>query len=265
MIILKSILFFLIGLVFGSFGKVIVDRGVKGEKFWVGRSLCDHCHKKLDWWENIPLLSYLFLRGRCRFCGGTISKSYFWTELLFGSVFLLVAWRLGVLSGSLFEVREGGLWLDLVFYLMISFVLLLILLWDWRTMIIPNKLLGIGLIIWLVYQLFRSFLPDVDLVGLGGYLMGGFLLGGFFYLMFIFSNGKIIGGGDVKLGFLLGLLVGWKMVYFVLFGAYVLGAVPAIYLLLTGKATVKTKIPFGPFLVLAGIIVLLFGSEFLGW
>ena len=132
-------------------------------------------------------------------------------------------------------------------------------------MIIPDGLVVGGLVLAVVYFGYQYLIsPDFLMAvntDLTRNIIGGLLVGGFFYAMFEISHGRWIGGGDVKLGFLAGFLVGWEGVYFLVMIAYILGAIPAIYLLITKKATVKTRIPFGPFLVISTLLVSLFGEE----
>jgi len=265
LIIFKSIAVFILGLIFGSFGKVVIDRGQK-KKSIQGRSVCDSCGKKLSWYENIPLFSYIFLRGKCRHCGKKISWQYPATELLFGLVFVLVAWQKGFITGW---VDTADL-IDTVFYLAISFILLIIFIWDWRYMIIPDGLVVGGLVLAVGYFGYQYVISPDFLMAVNTDLtrnfLGGIAVGGFFYLLFVISQGRWIGGGDVKLGFLLGFLLGWKMTYLFLMLAYILGAIPAIYLLITKKVTAKTKMPFGPFLIIAGFILMLWGEQiWQGW
>jgi prepilin signal peptidase PulO-like enzyme (type II secretory pathway) len=262
LILFKVIAVFTLGLIFGSFANVVVDRGETEENL-SGRSRCDKCKKKLGWYDNIPLLSYLLLRGKCRQCQKKISWQYPAVELLFGLGFVFISWRTNFILGFLDKAEV----IDTTFYLVIGFVLLTILVWDLKHMIIPDGLVVGGLVlagIYFGYQYLISpyFLMSIN-TDLTRNILGGILTSGFFYLMFRFSNGRWIGGGDVKLGALVGFLVGWKMIYFLLMIAYILGAIPAIYLLITKKATVKTRIPFGPFLVIAVLVTMLFEKEIL--
>ena len=262
LIIFKIGVVFVLGLIFGSFANVVVDRG-ESKKSLNGRSRCDSCKKKLSWYDNVPLVSYLFLKGKCRQCGKDISWQYPAVEWLFGLGFIFIAWRTNFIFGFLDRADI----IDTTFYLAMGFVLLTILVWDLKHMIIPDGLVVGGLVlggIYFGYQYLISpdFLMSVH-TDLTRNVLGGLLTSGFFYLMFRFSNGRWIGGGDVKLGALVGFLVGWNMVYFLLMIAYVIGAIPAVYLLITKKATVKTRIPFGPFLVISALIVSLFAEEIL--
>ncbi len=262
LIFFKTITVFILGLIFGSFANVVVSRGEMGESL-SGRSRCDKCKKKLSWYDNIPLLSYLFLKGKCRQCQKKISWQYPAVELLFGLGFVFIAWRTNLILGFLDKAEV----IDTTFYLAMGFVLLTILVWDLKYMIIPDGLVVGGLVLGVIYFCYQYLIsPDFLMsihTDLTRNILGGILTGGFFYMMFRFSNGRWIGGGDVKLGVLVGFLVGWEGVYFLLVLAYVLGSIPAVYLLITKKATAKTRIPFGPFLVIAALLVSLFSEEVL--
>ncbi len=264
LIFFRVLVVFVLGLVLGSFAGVLIERGEKGESLR-GRSHCDHCRKKIDWYDNLPILSFLLLRGKCRYCGQKISVWYPLLELTFGLTFVWLAWRSEFFVGW---IDGNDVW-RIVFCLSIGFILLTILFWDWKYMIIPDGLVVGGLVVGALFYL-RAYLlsPDTLLAtgtDLGRNILGGLIVGGFFYLLWRFSRGKWIGGGDVKLGFLAGFLVGWKLAYFLLLLSYLLGAAPALYLLLTGKVKAKSKIPFGPFLVLATLIILCWSDKFNYW
>ncbi len=253
-ILVKLIIIFVLGLIFGSFANVVIERGQAKEGI-SGRSKCDSCKQKINWYDNIPLVSYfIFLKGRCRQCKDKIAWQYPIVEALFGGVFVLIAWRTGFILGFLDQSEI----INTSFYLSIGFILLIILIWDLKYMIIPDGLVVGGLALSVCYFGYQYFISPDFLMSINTDLtrnfLGGILISWFFYMMFAFSKGRWIGGGDVKLGFLVGFLVGWKMVYSVLLITYIIGAIPAIYLLIRGKATMKTRIPFGPFLIIASFI-----------
>ncbi len=253
--------FFVTGLIFGSFANVLVDRGEKGESL-LGFSHCDHCKKQLKWFDNIPVVSFLFLGGKSRCCGKKLSWQYPLVEFFMGILFVVF----GRHSIGLGEEVGTEIVIRATFYLFIVFIFFVILVWDLKYMIIPDELVvtGVGAVFFYYLYLYLSNSSLVISYGNDNIIsgvIGGLIIGGFFYLLFTLSKGKWIGGGDVKLGMLIGLLVGWKMTYFLLLFAYVLGAVLAVFLLSFGKKKWKSKIPFGPFLILATWIVLLFGNQ----
>ena len=264
MILLKILFFFITGLIFGSFSNVLVDRSQREEKI-TGRSHCDFCNYKLKWHDNIPLLSFLFLKGKCRNCKKKLSWQYPIVELSMGLLFLFV----GVHAGAITSTLNFAVAINTSFLLFVGFLLLVIFIWDLKYMIIPDGLVIGGVIVTLGYLLFLSLASSCSLLDpncfvLAG-IIGGIIAGGFFWLLYFFSGGKWIGGGDVKLGFLLGMIVGWKFVYLLLLLAYVIGAAVSIVLIIRKRKKLDSKIPFGPFLVASALIVLFFGEKLLQW
>lgn len=245
----------LMGLAAGSFVNALVWRLHEPKlSIWKGRSMCPNCHHTLRAKDLVPVLSWLSLKGRCRYCHKPISAQYPLIELLTACLFVLsyLAWP-EALNGA--EVIRFSAWLMCV----TGFVALMI--YDLRWMLLPHKLvypligvvIGQWLVVWLIDGLNRS--------QLSGIALGGLIGGGFFYLLFQLSAGKWIGGGDVKLGFLLGLIVAdGLLAWLMLFVAALLGSLVSVPLLLSGKASRRSRIPFGPFLIAGAVIVVLFGQ-----
>lgn len=261
----------LLGLCFGSFVNAFVWRlheqhkpkkqrkaGDKELSITKGRSMCVHCGHTLQTLDLIPVLSWLSLAGKCRYCKKSISPQYPLVEL--GTAALFVG------SYFFWPNRLAG-WENAAFALWLvcltGFMALII--YDLRWMLLPNKIVfslyGVaGLFI--IAKLLSEKSPGPVLSALAGVLIGG----GIFYLLFTISKGKWIGGGDVKLGFLLGALVGGPAnALLVLFLASLLGSALALPLVAAGRAKRTTRIPFGPFLIIAAIIVQLFGSALTAW
>ncbi len=260
--------FFFLGLILGSFANVLVDRGFKRENLW-GFSKCDHCQKNLKWFDNIPVLSFFLLSGKCRFCRKKISIQYPIVELAMGLAFLIVAFRIlfypEEFRESVFSFEKS--W-ALFHYLGMVFLFGVIFLWDLKFMIIPDKLVLGGFLLTLIFYLKVFFLREGSCESLSFNdcdffynFLGAFLGGGFFGILFWFSDGKWIGGGDVKLGIWLGFLLGIRGVYFWLTISYVLGAIVSIFLLIKKKKKLKSEIPFGPFLLIGAGLVLFFNEE----
>ncbi|MEA2007128.1 MAG: prepilin peptidase [Patescibacteria group bacterium] len=259
-------LFFLFGcgLILGSFANVLIDRRQRGEKI-DGRSCCDFCGYQLAWYDNIPVLSFLFLGGKCRKCGRKLSWQYPIVEFGTGLLFLFVGLKFG---GDFFAL---DLWLivEILYFLLIAFLLLVIFVWDLKYMLIPDELVVLGIGSSLIYLFFKQFTSSCSWLDPNCFfleaLFGGLVVFGFFLLLFVFSKGKWIGGGDVKLGFLLGIVVGWRESYMFLLLAYVVGALVSLILVAKNKKNLHSKIPFGPFLIVATWIVLFFGEKLLQW
>lgn len=224
-----------------------------------GRSMCPNCKHQLSAADLIPVLSWLSLKRKCRYCHQPISWQYPAVELLtaIAFVFSYIYWPE---SFNYSEIVLFGLWLIFLVGL------LSLAIYDLKWFLLPNiiiyPLLGLAFIqvIFLSLSSLQSF--EVIKEALLGLMVGG----GIFYGLFQLSHGKWIGGGDVKLGALLGILVGGPLASFLLlFMASLIGSFAALPLLLTGRAKRGTRLPFGPFLILAAIIVRLFGAAIIDW
>ncbi len=266
MIVLFMIAF---GLVGGSFINALVWRlhaqqKAKSKKqkaklsILRGRSMCPNCRHQLAVLDLIPVFSWLWLRGRCRYCHRPIDDNPL-VEALLPAAFVLsyFYWPLSFDShGSMLF----GLWL----IFLTGFMALAV--YDLRWMLLPNRLvypllgLAVGQVL-LVTLVFHGGRATLGTAGLGLLIDGGL-----FYALFQLSGGRWIGGGDVKLGALIGLLVGGPgNALLVLFLASLGGCLIALPLLLTGRATRTSRLPFGPFLLLAAVVTYLFGADLISW
>jgi leader peptidase (prepilin peptidase) / N-methyltransferase len=259
-----------IGLCFGSFVNALVWRVheleikrtlTKVQKKRLspirGRSMCGHCRHELAWYDLLPVISWLLLRGRCRYCGKKIDDTPL-VEALTAVVFVgsYLAWPYG---WGLAGVTLFVLWL--VF--LTGFMALTV--YDLRWMELPNKIVYplIGLAV--IQVIFRATQGD-GLHVVAGAVLGFLVIGGLFYGLFQLSGGKWIGGGDVKLAFMIGPLVGGPALsVMVIFLASVLGTLISLPLLAKQSLRVTSRIPFGPFLLLATALVYLYGESFLDW
>lgn len=256
------------GLCFGSFVNALVWRVHKQEKTSTkdrgkysiakGRSMCTNCGHKLATKDLVPVVSWLLLGGKCRYCKKPISWQYPAVEAATAVLFVVsyVFWPNELVG---WEMVSFGVWLVALVGLISLFV------YDLRWMLLPNKIVfplaGVGVASVLVPIIqAQSVRPAID--AFFAVLVGG----GFFYVLFQVSNGKWIGGGDVKLGFVLGLLVGLPLqAALMLFIASILGTAVTLPLLASKKVSPKTRIPFGPFLIAATIVVRLFGHDIADW
>ncbi len=244
--LILSVYVFVFGVVFGSFLNVLIYRLPRNEKFVTGRSRCPHCKEQIRWYDNIPLLSYLILGGRCRNCKATISWRYPLIEFLTGAFFLL-AFRLYGLSA------ESGV-ISLFFALLLVATVI-----DFQHFIIPDKITYSGMVLGLALSFVNPELRPLD--SLIGLLAGGMSL----YLLalagdFLFKK-ESLGGGDIKLAAMLGAFLGWKAIIIIFFGAAVLGLIYAIIrMIVSSEARKSHMIPFGPFLSMAALIALFFGD-----
>jgi prepilin signal peptidase PulO-like enzyme (type II secretory pathway) len=250
---MNTVFLFLIGLCVGSFLNVVITRTKEGRSWGKGRSACVVCHTRLRACELIPLFSYLCLRGKCGHCRAPISVQYPLVELATGVGFLLIHLRY-VFGFSLPETftEEMFLW----FYLrdMLSWcVMILIAVYDFRFGLIPDRFTLPALLFLFPLQIFLG-------VSWGSLVTGALVIGGFFAAQYVLSRGTWVGGGDMRLGVLMGVMLGLSQGLFALFIAYLIGAMIGVFLLITKKATRKTRLPLGPFLAGASLLVLLSGD-----
>lgn len=226
---------FIIGAILGSLSYALALRSLGKESFW-GRSYCPHCKAKLRWYDLFPILSFVFLRGRCRYCRQSISKEYLLAEISMGILIAFVFWQ----QFSIFS-------LFFVTALIILFVT------DIKKMLIPDRIVLPSIIIALIARP----LPANILTALG--------IAGFFYALILITKGKGMGGGDVKLGGFIGLGLGFPNGIVAIFLAFLLGAAFSIVALILRKKRLGQPIPFGPFLVLGSLIALFWGNSILNW
>jgi prepilin signal peptidase PulO-like enzyme (type II secretory pathway) len=223
-----------------------------------GRSKCMHCGHELAARDLIPVLSWLSLRGKCRYCGKHIPDTPA-AELLVPALFVIsyFAWPYALHGAGLFRFI---VWLAVL----VGFVALV--LYDFKWFTLPDRIVFPLIGLAAVQVLILATVYHGGLHPLVTAFWGVVIASGIFYALFQVSNGKWIGGGDVKLGFVLGLLIGGPAKSFMLlFFASLLGTLVAVPLLATGKLKRTSKMPFGPFLILAAIIVMLAGSAILRW
>lgn len=238
---MELILVILLGLVVGSFLNAVIYRLHVGVSFMHGRSYCPFCKHDLGFLDLIPLFSFLFLKGKCRYCHKHISWQYPSVELGTMIAFLLIFWQFGLTP-------------ELFVYLLYSIFLILIFVYDLRYYLILDRvsLPAIGLALILSF-----FVLEVEIISL---FIAGALGGGFFLLQFIVSKGKWIGGGDIRLGLLMGFMLGYPEVLIALFIAYVIGSLFGVTLILSGKKKWSSQVPFGTFLSLATFVSFFIGE-----
>lgn len=248
---------FLLGLIFGSFLTSFTDRIMHGESLPKGRSRCPKCKKQIVWYDNIPLFSYLRLKGKCRNCKKPISFRYPLIEFATGLIFAILGWFTMISVFALQGVQLNGL--TLPFLLLIGIILLAIFVIDLEHQIIPDELSFAFLIVTFFIVLYSG----TD--GMYVHLLSGFLAALFLLFLHLITLGRGMGLGDVKLALGAGILLGWPYTFIWLMLSFVLGALIGVSLLVFGKAEFGRHIAFGPFLIIAFFIVLLWGNTFVGW
>ncbi len=268
------LIFFIAGLIVGSFLGVVNYRLKTAEDIIFKGSYCPHCKHKIRWYDNIPLLSFILLSGRCRECKKRISWEYPLIELLTGFLFAAAAWKFfgSVIAGfgagtertlGMSDVIELSFWLFVISYLIVIFF------HDLDYMMIPDVIVYPAVLVTFLYKIYRYIQSPLGIADLKApitsSLLGAILAGLFFFALVWVSKGKWMGGGDIKLGFLAGLIVGWPKIIFVLFFAYMIGSVVSLILVAAKKKTWKSQVPFGPFLVSAVLIVMFFAEQIQFW
>ncbi|MBI4844181.1 MAG: prepilin peptidase [Nitrospirae bacterium] len=251
---------FLYGLVAGSFLNVCIYRIPEGLSIIRPASFCPSCGRKVRFYDNIPLLSYLFLKGRCRSCGSSISMRYPFVEL-FNAVLYLTAW----------SVFNSASIITLITYFVFISALVVIIFIDIDFQIIPDVITIPGIFIGLISG--SAFLPDPffrnGLLGLKASFVGLFAGAAGFYLIAVL--GKMIfrkdamGFGDIKLMGVVGSFLGWKGVVFTTFLGSLLGSVVGIALIAGKGREWGSQIPFGPYLAVGALTSLFWGEEILSW
>jgi len=240
-LILACILF---GLVFGSFANVCVYRLPRRTSVIFPGSQCPSCQHAIAWYDNIPVISYLLLKGRCRHCGTSISVRYPLLELCMGASWAWLAWRFGATPQLLMALT------------LVSLLWILSLI-DLETGLLPNVLTLPGIGLGLAFSLWTGNLQDSLIGAVAGYAVFWAVARAFL----LFTGREGLGYGDFKLLAMLGAFFGWQALPFIAFLASVTGAVAGgIFLLASGRHT-RTPIPFGPFLALAGVVWLLAGEQ----
>lgn len=293
---IHNTLYFIFGLAVGSFLNVVIYRLETGESILfqglaedrprhlprsvlgnlgkLSRSYCPKCRTTLRWYDLIPVFSFLVLKGRCRYCHKKISWQYPIVEITTGLLFLLI-------FNPVFNTGQFSIF-NLIYLLFITSCLIVIFVYDLKHYIIPDKIVYWAGGVTLIYQVVRAFdfgltsfglrsgnkiapLLFPELVegfrGLLPYLLsasGAFI---FFFSIVAITKGKGMGLGDVKLAALMGLVLGWPQILLALFLAFLSGALVGLSLIAVGSKTLKSQIPFGPFLSAGTIFTILFGSR----
>jgi prepilin signal peptidase PulO-like enzyme (type II secretory pathway) len=284
---------FILGLFFGSFLNVLVDR-LPNNKSILGRSHCEKCHKTLTWKDLTPLVSFIYLHGRCRYCQTKLSYQYPLLELVTGGLFILTylftIYHLSFTNCHLqflfsYELLNlKSLILNLLFNLSIVSVFIVVFFADLKYGIIPDKIILTGIFATLIYLLifnfqffplhpalqgfeeqaiFNEILNPKSLIINPSSLILNHLLSAigaflFFLILYLLTRGRGMGFGDVKLAFLLGLVLGFPGTFYAIYIAFLTGGLVGIILILWKKKKMKSSVAFGPFLILGSFISLFF-------
>lgn len=256
---MNTLFIFIIGTFFGSFINALVYRLHHNLSFVLARSHCPKCQHTLTWHELIPVLSFLWQRGKCINCRQKISWQYPIVEILVGFLFVII-YQTHII-GPQFHLPNFPEIVYLVGLFVFTVWLVIIFVYDFKYYLILDKITLPAMVLALGWQMIMNFSFGHFL----NILLAAMLGGGFFLLQFLVSKGKWIGGGDIRLGVLMGLLLGWPQVLVAMMLSYIIGAVVAIGMVLLKKKHWGEQIPFGTFLTIGTFIALLWGEIILKW
>jgi leader peptidase (prepilin peptidase) / N-methyltransferase len=289
MIEINYFLFFF-GLICGSFLNSLIYR-IDNNISFSGRSFCPKCKKKITWYDNIPLLSYLILRGKCRNCKKPISKEYPAVELLTASLFLLIGqfsepgavvsdW-LNRVFNSQFSIYNESITesiqlpttalISLIFLLTTCFLLLLVAIYDAKTKYVLTYYVYAAAAFAVLYNTTEYFRLNGQFLSSGIveyfllFVLAAFIPAGIFWLASKLSKEKIMGSGDADIALAIGFLLGWAKIVPAYYFAFLVGAAWGVCLLVAKKANMKSEMPFGPFLISGAFFSLIFGEQLIVW
>ena len=241
----------ILGALWGSFANVCIIRMPQGKGVVVGRSFCVKCNKKIQWFDNIPIISYLLLKSKCRNCKTKISFQYFLVESISLINFLVLYLIFGISLTTLFLI-------------ILSVVFLIIFFIDLKHYIIPNSLTYSMMILGFI----KSFVPNLDpifpnfLNSLIGGLLGYGIIWSIIYFYRQFKKKEGMGLGDAKLFAVVGFWFGWISIPFVVFLSSIIALLSVLPDLLRSSKKLSSQIPFGPFIILGTIFYLVFQDNF---
>ena len=250
MIFLNSFLIFLLGVCLGSFANVCIYRLPKDKQIISGRSLCPKCKKKINWYDNLPLISFIILNRKCRNCKKIISFRYFIVELITGITFFII-------------YLNFDNFITIIFLSILSLILIMIFFIDLENFIIPDSLnftiMGLAIIKNFFTNFNTNLVHDINQSLIGGII--GYLT--IWLIIFLYKAIKKIDGmglGDAKLMAGIGLLFGWQSIPLVLFISSILGLVFVIPSLIKKQKNMRSEIPFGPFIIISLLIYFVIGD-----
>ena len=247
---INIVLIFILGLIVGSFSNVCIYRIPRNESIIFPASHCPKCRSNISPKDNIPILSYILLKGRCRNCKSKISIQYPIVEFLTGLIYLII--YLGY-----------GLSIQSLIYIILSSSLIIIAFIDLNEQIIPEAISLPGMVIGLILSFFVPYISFIN-SALGVLVGGGIILVIGLAGSAIFKK-EAMGGGDVKLAAMIGAFLGWRYIIISLFLGFFLGALAGIFLILSKIKSREDVVPFGPFIVLGSLITLLWGENIISW
>lgn len=257
--LILGLFIFLFGVSIGSFLNVLIDR-LPQERKITGRSVCDYCQHQLSWYDLIPILSFFLLKGRCRYCRKKLSFQYPLVEILTGLMFIFVFL---IYVKNIQEISIWQNWLVILSLWGIVSCFIVIFFSDVKYHLISDYILlalfGFSFFLKLFYhstEITKQFQIDI---------FSSLIVAFPIWLIYFLSKEKAMGLGDVYLAAILGFLLGWQKGFLALYISFVLGGITGLFLILFGRKKLKSKIAFGPFLVVGAFLMLFFGEGILQW
>jgi len=253
--VIDIILVFLLGVTFGSFVNAWVWRVKTGRSVASGRSVCPNCKKQIEWYDNIPLVSYVVLRGKCRKCKKPISIQYPIVEMTGGLSFAGLYLH--------FLPTQNNTWLELALWCAASVFLLAAFVYDLKNMLLPDRftlpVIGIGVMLVTLNSIENgSASIQPQLIATTIFVIA-------YFSLWFFSKGRYLGDGDIRMAAVMGLLLTVPQLIVGVFVAYMVGALTGLYLILRKSKKSDSHIPMGPFLIFGIYFGLLFGEQIVGW
>lgn len=247
---INVVLIFILGLIVGSFSNVCIYRIPGNESIIYPASHCPKCCSNISPKDNIPLLSYILLKGRCRNCKSKISIQYPIVEFLTGLIYLII-------------YLIYGLSVQTLIYIILSSALIIIAFIDLNEQIVPDVISLPGIVIGFILSFLVPYISFIN-SALGVLVGGGIILIIGLAGSVVFKK-EAMGGGDVKLAAMIGAFLGWRYIMISLFLGFFLGALAGIFLILSKIKSREDVVPFGPFIVLGSFITLLWGDKIISW
>lgn len=239
------VLALVLGAVIGSFLNVVIFRLPKQVSLAFPGSHCPACQTAIRWFDNIPVISFVWLRGRCRACQSPISLRYPAIEAVTASLYVLAAWQFG------WQPALAWAWLLIALLIVVTAI-------DLEYQLIPDRITLPGIAVGFVASVATSRTSWLE--SLVGALVGG----GVFFLVIVLSRGGM-GGGDMKLGAMIGAFLGWKLTALTIMLAVISGGLVGVALLITGLRQRRDPVPFGPFLAASALVSLFWGDHIIRW
>lgn len=248
---------FLLGLFIGSFLNCIIYRLKTEKSFLRGRSFCPHCKHILSWKDLIPVLSFILLKGKCRYCKKKISFQYPLVELSTGLFFSLYP------LSPLFHLSQDTIAMAIIssiFYFLIVCFSIIIFVFDLKYYLIPDRVIYPAILVSFIYLLYFSFFLFDSKIHFYNSLLVTFSIAFFFFSLWFFSKGKAMGFGDWEVAVFLGFFLGYPKILISLFLSFFIGALVGLILICFKKKTLKSEIPFAPFLIIGCFLSFFLGD-----